>query len=136
MSQSTPEDTPESALSTPIGPPDRRSDSDIRELAHHVLARSVFHGGMVEPHDAIMIFLPMAFMDWSKYDIQAWNHYLPVGVVGVHATTGMQFNGFPTFIEFSWWHIEDLNAAIEFANTIRETIAAAPVMRQPPKPDA
>lgn len=136
MSQPPSEDTPESALATPIGAPERRSDDEIRAMAQRVLARGVFHGGMMEPSDAIMVFLPMAFIDWSRYDLTQWAAFLPVGILGVHSTTGMQINGFPTFVEFSWWHIDDLNAAIEFAQKIRESIATGPVMRQPPKPDA
>jgi len=110
----------------PYPPPARFTEEQIRELAVAILHGKLIHGLMIESGTLLLVFLPLALLDFSRMPEAAWRFYVPCGVIGRDHTAG-SINGWPIFTEFRWVHTHDLEAAVYAAEAMHKALAAVEI---------
>lgn len=107
--------------------PEPQDPAAIRMLAEHLLRGQLVHDGMVAPSDLLVVFLPVAFMDFTGLPEEDVKELAVIGILGVHATAPMGINGHPCFLEVVLLRRSCLRRAARTAKAMNDAMQAVPV---------
>jgi hypothetical protein len=102
-----------------------RSHEDLKQLAKDVATGKVFMDRFFREGEIEMlghvVFMPMAFMDWSDWTDEDKAQF--GGIYEYFDKAGPRsINGYPCFFSCSILHIDDLRSVFRMARKIQETL--------------
>jgi len=95
--------------------PAKQTQEAIKDLVRHMLLSNVIDGFAVAREKNVlgMVFLPVLYGALSGYDRDQIDQIAVFAILGLDATIGMAYNGWPMFLECRVWHKEDWWTAVE-----------------------
>ncbi len=106
------------------------TEEKIAELARHLVGDLVWSTLDVPPEMWKHVFMPIALGGLAGWHEEELKRVVIFAVLGTHETSGVQINGYPSFMEFRYALAEDFTQALLRAKAAVEVLRA-PVSMPP-----